>query len=61
MLKSQYRELTIAAVILGVMQGVILNLAFVYAALKLGFSIGGSTVAAIMGYALLSWCDEKGH
>ena len=27
--------------------------AFVYAALKLGFSIGGSTVAAIMGYAVL--------
>lgn len=50
---SFYRELTLAAVILGVIQGVILNLAFVYAALKLGFSIGGSTVASIMGYTLL--------
>lgn len=48
-----YRELTPAAVILGVIQGVVLNLSFVYAALKLGFSIGGSTVAAITGYALL--------
>lgn len=53
MSQTQYRELTFAAVFLGVIQGVVLNLAFVYAALKLGFSIGGSTVAAIMGYALL--------
>lgn len=57
---QQYRELTPAAVILGIIQGVILNLAFVYAALKLGFSIGGSTVAAIMGYALLRGVYKKG-
>ncbi len=50
---APYRELTPAAMILGIFQGIILNLAFVYAALKLGFSIGGSTVASIMGYALL--------
>ena len=53
MSNTNYRELTFPAVALGVLQGVVLNLAFVYAALKLGFSIGGSTVAAIMGYALL--------
>ncbi len=53
MQQTNYRELTFAGVALGIVQGVILNLAFVYAALKLGFSIGGSTVAAIMGYALL--------
>jgi putative OPT family oligopeptide transporter len=53
MSEKTYRELTFAGVGLGVVQGVVLNLAFVYAALKLGFSIGGSTVAAIMGYALL--------
>ena len=35
-----YREMTPAAIILGVLQGIVLNLAFVYAALKLGFSIG---------------------
>lgn len=59
-LATGYRELTFAAVFLGIVQGVILNLAFVYAALKLGFSIGGSTVAAIMGYALLSGVMKKG-
>ena len=31
-----------------------------YAALTLGFSIGGSTVAAIIGYGLFAWCSEKG-
>lgn len=55
-----YRELTLAAVVLGVFQGIILNLAFCYAALKLGFSLGGSTVAAIMGYALLRGVYRKG-
>lgn len=58
--KTDYRELTFAAVCLGILQGVILNLAFIYAALKLGFSIGGSTVAAIMGYALLRGAYKKG-
>jgi uncharacterized oligopeptide transporter (OPT) family protein len=57
---APYRELTWPAVILGVLQGIVLNLAFVYAALKLGFSIGGSTVAAIMGYALLRGVMKKG-
>ncbi|MCB9060765.1 MAG: OPT/YSL family transporter [Halobacteriovoraceae bacterium] len=57
---GEYRELTVAAVLLGLIQGIILNIAFVYAALKLGFSIGGSTVAAIMGYALLKGILGKG-
>ena len=57
---QQYRELTAAAIVLGLIQGVILNVAFVYAALKLGFSIGGSTVAAIMGYAVLTGAMRRG-
>ncbi|QDV65651.1 OPT family oligopeptide transporter [Crateriforma conspicua] len=57
---ESYRELTARAVVLGVIQGVILNVAFVYAALKLGFSIGGSTVASIMGYALLRGVFRNG-
>ena len=46
--------------VLGIVQGVILNVAFVYAALKLGFSIAGSTVAAIMGYAILTGVMKRG-
>lgn len=57
---APYRELTWEAMVLGVLQGVVLNAAFVYAALKLGFSIGGSTVASIMGYALLRGVLRKG-
>ena len=55
-----YRELTVAAVLLGIVQGVILNIAFVYIALKLGFSLGGSAIAAILGYALLRGVLRKG-
>ncbi len=57
---APYRELTVAAMVLGIIQGIILNVAFVYAALKLGFSIGGSAVAAISGYALLRGVMKKG-
>ena len=59
-LNTGYRELTLAAMVLGVLQGIVLNVAFVYAALKLGFSIAGSTVAAIMGYAILRGVMRKG-
>ena len=55
-----YRELTWEAVVLGIGQGIVLNMAFVYVALKLGFAIGGSTVAAIMGYALLRGVLRRG-
>ena len=55
-----YREITWAAVLLGIAQGVVLNVAFVYVALRLGFSIGGSAVAAIMGYALLRGVLRRG-
>ena len=48
-----YRELTVAAVVLGVLIGSLMTSAFVYIALKLGFSLGGSTVAAILGFGAL--------
>ena len=50
---SGYREVTVSAVVLGVIQGALMTAAFVYIGLKLGFGIPGSTVAAIMGFALL--------
>jgi putative OPT family oligopeptide transporter len=48
-----YREVTVGAVGLGIAQGAIMTAAFVYIGLKLGFGLPGSTVAAIMGFALL--------
>lgn len=53
MTTSTYREVTVGAVVLGVIQGAIMTAAFVYIGLKLGFGLPGSTVAAIMGFALL--------
>ena len=48
--QKPYRELTPAALITGVLIGSVMTAAFVYVALKLGFTLPGSTVAAIMGY-----------
>lgn len=51
--QESYRELTVAAVVLGVVIGAVMTAAFIYIALKLGFSMPGSTVAAILGFAIL--------
>lgn len=50
---APYPELSIPAIVLGVGQGVLMTASFVYIALKLGFGLAGSTVAAIIGFALL--------
>ncbi len=55
-----YREVTIPAVILGVILGSIMTAAFVYIGLKLGFTLAGSTVAAILGFAVLRGAMGKG-
>lgn len=48
-----YPELSIPAIALGTLQGVVMTAAFVYIALKLGFGLAGSTVAAILGFVAL--------
>lgn len=50
---AEYPEMTFAAITLGIVQGSVMTAAFVYAGLKLGFTLGGSTIAAILGFALL--------
>jgi putative OPT family oligopeptide transporter len=55
-----YRELTWAAVIFGVAIGSVMTAAFTYVALKLGFTLSGSTVAAILGFAVLRGALKKG-
>lgn len=57
--KPPYRELTFAALALGVVQGAVLTASFVYIGLRLGFGISGSTVAAITGFALLRGVGRK--
>jgi len=55
-----YRELTVAAVLFGVAIGAVMTAAFTYVALKLGFTLSGSTVAAILGFAVLRGALRKG-
>jgi putative OPT family oligopeptide transporter len=55
-----YRELTVSAVVFGVLIGAVMTAAFTYVALKLGFTLSGSTVAAILGFAVLRGLLRKG-
>ncbi len=48
-----YQELSVPAVLLGAVTGVLLTASFVYVGLKLGFGLSGSTVAAIVGFSVL--------
>lgn len=51
--KGAYPELTPHAVIVGYFLGAIISVSIGYAALKLGFSIEGSELAAILGFGIL--------
>ena len=50
---EKYPELSFVGVAMGALQGVIMTASFVYIALKLGFGLAGSTVAAILGFVML--------
>lgn len=56
---AAYREVTVGAVTLGIVQGMLMTAAFVYIGLKLGFGLPGSSVAAILGFALLRGIGRK--
>ena len=51
--QSRYREVTCSAIIFGVVAGTVMNAAITYAGLKLGFTIGGSAIAAVLGFGVL--------
>ncbi len=55
-----YREITTPAIILGIIFGVMLVACFTYAGLLIGFTIGGSAVAAILGFGVLRGILKKG-
>lgn len=55
-----YREITFAGVSVGLVTGFVLCVTFTYAALKLGFSIGGSTIASIVGFGVLRGAMKRG-
>ncbi|MEO1129934.1 MAG: OPT/YSL family transporter [Planctomycetota bacterium] len=58
--RSRYREVTIASIIFGVIVGAIMNAAITYAGLKIGFTIVGSAIAAVLGFGVLRGLLRKG-
>ena len=55
-----YREITWLAVIFGILIGVVMNAAITYSGLKIGFTIGGSAIAAVLGWGVLRGIFRKG-
>lgn len=48
-----YREITVLAIVVGVLIGIVMNASITYAGLKIGFTIGGSAIAAVLGFGIL--------
>ncbi len=57
---GRYREVTVAAIVFAVVIGVVMNAAITYAGLKIGFTIGGSAIAAVLGFGVLRGLLRKG-
>lgn len=55
-----YREITPAAIVLGLIIGAVMNAAITYAGLKIGFTIVGSAIAAVIGFGLLRGIFRRG-
>ncbi|MGE3809501.1 MAG: OPT/YSL family transporter [Gemmataceae bacterium] len=58
--QSRYREATLGAILFGLFFGVVLNMAITYAGLKIGFTIGGSAIAAVLGFGVLRGLLRQG-
>ena len=58
--RPTYRELTPASLIGGVLVGALLNMGICFAGLQIGFTIVGSTVAAVLGFGILRGILRKG-
>jgi len=58
--RGKYREVTVAAIVFGVVVGAIMNAAITYAGLKIGFTIVGSSIAAVLGFGVLRGVLRKG-
>jgi uncharacterized oligopeptide transporter (OPT) family protein len=58
--RSTYREATLSAILFGVVVGTIMNASITYAGLKIGFTIPGSTIAAVLGFGVLRGLLRRG-
>lgn len=55
-----YREVTVSAVVFAIAVGIIMNAAITYAGLKIGFTLVGSAIAAVLGFGVLRGLLRKG-
>ncbi len=58
--QSTYRETTISAIVFGLVVGAVMNASITYAGLKIGFTIGGSAIAAVLGFGVLRGLLRRG-
>lgn len=58
--QSRYREVTLTAVVFAIVIGLVMNAAITYAGLKIGFTIGGSAIAAVLGFGVLRGLLRRG-
>jgi uncharacterized oligopeptide transporter (OPT) family protein len=58
--QTRYREVTVSAIVFAIIIGVVMNAAITYAGLKIGFTIGGSAIAAVLGFGVLRGILRKG-
>ncbi len=60
MSQPRYREVTVSAILFGVIAGAVMNASIAYAGLKIGFTIGGSAIAAVLGFGVLRGLLRRG-
>jgi len=58
--KKQHREVTVAAILFAIIVGAVMNAAITYSGLKIGFTIVGSSIAAVLGFGILRGLLRKG-
>ena len=58
--QRRYREITVEAIVFGILIGVVMNAAITYSGLKIGFTLGGSAIAAVLGWGVLRGILGKG-
>jgi len=55
-----YREITVLAIVVGILIGVVMNAAITYSGLRIGFTLGGSAIAAVLGWGILRGIFRRG-
>jgi uncharacterized oligopeptide transporter (OPT) family protein len=58
--QTRYREVTVLAMVFAIVIGIVMNAAITYTGLKIGFTITGSAIAAVLGFGVLRGVLRKG-